>query len=200
MKEVRNIPRQASLDIANGFKDQNADRQRFSITVAKDENCSISSPTMKGRTLKLEIPNRISKSFQYDNGALHFDSVVDSDNTTFYARVFRVKEWLVFAYRLVIPVLAIAGLVGYLFGIIDCIRKSSNMSNLGIVATSLWVLFFSRVALIVLVDISSFPAINVTYLSPAFPLLCLASLVSIAILCDKKREYKYNISMIHLSI
>lgn len=185
---IRSIPRQASQDIAKGFNDQSADRQRFSFTVAKDQNCKISSPTIKSQALGVEIPSQNNRSFQIGDGSLHFDSIMDSEDTTTFTRVLRFQKWLVTAYRLTIPTLAIVGALGYLFGIVRLVLGISGFSNLGLMATALWILLLSRIFLIILVDLSSFPAINTTYLSPAFPLLCLASTISIALFWEKKKR------------
>lgn len=48
----------------------------------------------------------------------------------------------------------------------------------------------SRIVLLALVDMSSFPALNVQYLQPAFPLVALAAVASLACLWPwrKRRE------------
>jgi hypothetical protein len=40
-------------------------------------------------------------------------------------------------------------------------------------------MLFSRIVLLAVIDVSSFPAIKLSYLGPAYPLPCIASLLSI---------------------
>jgi hypothetical protein len=47
-------------------------------------------------------------------------------------------------------------------------------------AATAWVLLITRVLLIALIDASSFPAASWEYAAPAFPLSCIAPLLSIA--------------------
>ena len=183
---IRSIPRQASQDIAKGFNDPSADRQRFSFTVAMDQNCEISSPAMQGQALTVTIPSKNNRSFKIGDSSLHFDSIMDSGDPTIFTKVFRFQKWLVAAYRLTIPILAIAGILGYLFGFARLVFSNRGISNSVLIATTLWILLLSRIILIILIDISSFPAININYLCPAFPLLCLASTISIALFWDNK--------------
>jgi hypothetical protein len=83
-------------------------------------------------------------------------------------------------YRTVLPWLALAGLLGFAWATLRAVR-SRAAEPLYLLAASAWVLAASRVALLVLVDMSSFPALKVHYLQPAFPLLVLASMVSLAL-------------------
>jgi hypothetical protein len=53
-----------------------------------------------------------------------------------------------------------------------------------VLATTLWVLFASRLTLLTLVDISSFPAMVVPYLSPAYVLACVTPIISFAALYE----------------
>ncbi len=50
------------------------------------------------------------------------------------------------------------------------------------VSTMMWCLFLSRVVILILVDISSFPAIDPLYFSAAFPVLSLAAFCSLLLI------------------
>jgi hypothetical protein len=90
------------------------------------------------------------------------------------------KNLLIGLYSSVTIYLFIAGslLTAVAFFILIYLRRS--LTDLMMIATYLWVLYLSRIAIVVLVDITSFPAIDNLYLLPAFPLLCSASIVGIA--------------------
>jgi hypothetical protein len=74
------------------------------------------------------------------------------------------------AYQNAMPVLVILSLLIYIFSIIQGLRKRSNTS-LMILNTSLLLAIIARIFILSLIDITSFPAINTIYLSPAYPLL-----------------------------
>ncbi len=70
-------------------------------------------------------------------------------------------------------------------------------SYLMVIALTLWILYYSRILLVVLVDISSFPAINYLYLLPAFPIWSAASFISITAffnLFNKTKNTKINVN------
>ncbi len=70
--------------------------------------------------------------------------------------------------------------------------KKAKITDLFIITTSLWTLFFSRIFLLALVDVSSFPGINQLYMAPAFPIMCLASSLSIYLLLYNRKNNDSN--------
>jgi hypothetical protein len=54
----------------------------------------------------------------------------------------------------------------------------------------LWCLLFSRIFVLVLVDISQFPAINSLYMSAGFLIICLASFLSLQLIFSNKIKFK----------
>ena len=91
-----------------------------------------------------------------------------------------IKDTLNRLYRLALPVLVLLGAVGLAASLIRAWRARRLDEPLLIVAAVSWLLVASRVSLLVLIDISSFPAINALYMAPAFPLLTVACLTSVA--------------------
>ena len=91
----------------------------------------------------------------------------------------RIKILLSDVYKWTMPLLFFVGVFVYSRYVFLMFRGRSTLTDVFIVSTSLWCLFFSRIFFLVLVDISSFHAINVLYMSAAFPISCLAALLSL---------------------
>lgn len=188
---IKNIERNKSPDIAIHFNDKKADFQRFSISERSDENCSISLDSSP--EIKLAINSLLGKQktgfSMGEKGTLYLDQVSETKNQSLLsAQVlsWKIKGFLVKLYKESIPVLVLLGGLTYLVRLMFVIARKRPITDIFIVSTMMWCLFFSRIALLVLVDISSFPAINNLYMLAAFPVLCLASLLSVYLFYGKK--------------
>jgi hypothetical protein len=187
-----NIERLNSPDIAKVFKDPNADFQRFSIIIQGDSTCNILRyPT---KTNKIEIVSLLKENkndYKYNDGSiLYFDNIseITPKDEIVYHIPFKIKKILSWLYKIVIPTIVFFGIIGYLFFLGRLILKRRLPLDLFFVATMLWFLFISRIGLLVLVDISSFPAINPQYASPAFPILSSAALLSAGLFLLKRED------------
>jgi hypothetical protein len=98
----------------------------------------------------------------------------------------KLKNSLANIYKLIIPVLVLLGAFAYLIYLISTWIRKVPISDIFMVSTMMWCLFFSRIFIIVLVDISSFPAISAGYMSAGFPILCLAAFLSLQLMFGKK--------------
>ncbi|MEN9460782.1 MAG: hypothetical protein RIS84_802 [Pseudomonadota bacterium] len=97
----------------------------------------------------------------------------------------KIKILLSDLYKWVIPLLFFLGAFVYVRYIFLMYRRKVTLTNVFIVSTALWCLFFSRIFLLVLVDISSFHAMHELYMFTAFPISCLAALLSLQLLFSK---------------
>ncbi len=91
-----------------------------------------------------------------------------------------IKHWIGLGYAAVLPWLAAAGLLAFGWATVGPLRQR-RLSPLLVLAAAAWCLAASRWLLLALVDMSSFPAIHVHYMQPAYPMLVLAAVVSIAL-------------------
>lgn len=191
-ERYRPISRRASPDIAKHFKDENAIRQRFSFEINEFKNCSISfSNTEKKKIPLTDFLQNNNKWVTLSHGILNFDTLtVLNQNLDIHDNWMRGKLLLINAYE---------GASIYIFSVgVLCIVTASLLLFLGrqrpddlfVIALSLWIFYSSRVALVVMVDISSFPAINHGYLLPAFPLWAAASFLSISALFKVLRGWE----------
>jgi hypothetical protein len=62
------------------------------------------------------------------------------------------------------------------------------LTDLAIVAVTFWILALTRVCVLVLVTVSAFPAVIQRYMLPAYPALCVAIVLSIAMFFRRHDE------------
>ncbi len=101
-----------------------------------------------------------------------------------------VRSFLNYAYSFVLPAILWPGLISILIAVwMSGPRRAASepIIILIILAATAWGLLLTRVLLIALIDASSFPAASWEYAAPAFPLSCIAPLLSIASLMKQLR-------------
>lgn len=179
---VRNITRRNSGDVAAFFKDPKASMQRFILSIPKNTDCHIVTSLEKSSSIPIKssaIKN--GQHFRLGDGDLHFDTVEEVSKLKGISFL-EFKIYLINTYRLIMPLLVSLGLMSYLYCTISILMLKRSCSDVFIICTFLWILFISRVALLVIVDISSFPTINSpTYFSAAFSVLIVAAFLSVSL-------------------
>ena len=90
-----------------------------------------------------------------------------------------LRGFLDSAYGFLMPVLFWSGLVAMLVSTWTMGARRAAADPILVLAAATWVLMFSRIMLLALLDVSSFPAVNYSYLASAYPLSCIAPLLSI---------------------
>lgn len=184
-KEIDSI---GSPDIAENFKNPNANHQRFSIDVSDYDNCSITIDTSPSSTLSINslLEKQNTTLNLGENGTLHIDLISQSYIYNDKYAPSKVKKLLGKLYKSVLPIMVLLGVFIYFIHLILIVVRKTLITDFFIISTMLWCLFISRIFIIVFIDISYFPAINVTYMSAAFPILCLAAFLSLQLICLKQ--------------
>jgi hypothetical protein len=188
------IDRINSPDIAEKFKNPNASLQRFSIDVSDYDNCSIATNTSPSNTLPINSlleQQDTTLSFS-ENGIFHIDHIYQSYIYNDKYAPSKVKKLLGKLYKLVMPIIILLGAITYLIYLILILVRKTEIIDIFIVSTMLWCLFISRIFIIVFIDISYFPAINITYMSAAFPILCLADFLSLQLIFLKQDKLQIS--------
>ena len=111
-----------------------------------------------------------------------------NETNTLVKMTLKIKATLYRAYQMIVPNFVILGLSVYFVYFALIVFKHQSITDIFMVSTMLWCLFLSRVVILVLVDISSFSAINSHYISAAFPIVCLAAFLSIQLVFVKKHH------------
>jgi hypothetical protein len=187
----KSVTRMSSADIATEFKNPNANFQRFSISVSGDEECSIFTTSSSLNPLPIKwLQETPGINFGIgDNGTLHIDKVSKSVDFSEKYIPLKIKNLLGNCYKFLMPVIVLSGVFTYLIYFIFILARRASVTDIFIVSTMMWCLFVSRIILLVLVDISSFPAITETYMSAAFPILCLAGFLSTQLIFASKIKF-----------
>jgi hypothetical protein len=179
--EVSRLP---SPDLKDNFKDIHSSNQRFSIKLYYADGCSF---LYKQNSINA---NDVSSNNSYllnKDGILHIDSV--KENLIFKRKNFiKAKEYILGVYELITPIIISLGFLSFLASTLIFLRKRTYLV-LYLVSLAFWVLLSSRLALLILVHISSFPALIPLYLSAAYPVAVIASLLSMGLLLVSFNNY-----------
>lgn len=173
-----------SPDLAAYFHQPAFGAQRFAVAVPADQDCGVEAI---GGTPFYVALSQAKPYYAFGGNILNFDMLETSSPPVAGQRSFRILVWLNTIYRYALPALSIAGLIAYLAFSVRVLRRWqwSDLRPLFILASGAWALVFTRAAILILVTISSFPAISQRYFLPAYPLICLAVIASLALLFDR---------------
>lgn len=177
--EFSTMARQPSPDILKGTGDPLAAHQRFIIALSNTDACTLN---YEGASLNLQdvIISGGGRFSLGGNKNIHFDNVIISPMTQFRKESSELKSKLIQIYKVIIPILIGIGLIVFIVTFIFQLL-TRKLSFLSVLTLGLWSLCFTRISILILVDISSFPAIQAGYMGPVFPLLALASILSIVL-------------------
>jgi hypothetical protein len=177
---ISSISRSASPDIAASFNDKNAHSQRFSLSLSQADDCRIFIGNHHAKSLRVEdLLIKKNQDIRLGSGTFFLDiktAAVDP-----FAKSLRWKKKLADAYHWISPTLFIFGIASFVSVLGLSLTRRRPSSSLLWVAAMLWMHCLVRIALVVLIEVSSFPAVNYFYLSPILPLVCAASILSISL-------------------
>jgi hypothetical protein len=177
----KSIDRIASPEIAENFKNQNTTLQGFSIDVSDYDDCSITMENSASDTLPINslLEKQNTTMNLGDNGVFHISHISQSYIYNEKYAPSKVKQLLGKLYKSVMPIMVLLGAFIYLAYLIFIVIRKKSITDIFIVSTVMWCSFISRIIIVTFIDISYFPAINVTYISASFPILCLAAFLSL---------------------
>jgi hypothetical protein len=176
---VESIARSASPDIAAFKKNPEATQQRFNFRVPAQESCSLITDSGKKISVN-SIYQQASGPVAIEPGSTLF---IDFAERVVPRQVKKtaetIKYGLVGVYKLILPVLFWLGFIACVISVIYSAMRKIMPDFLLVCALVAWALVSTRAVILVLIDISSFPAINALYIGPAFPLIVVATVLSI---------------------
>lgn len=172
------INRIDSPDIASAMNDNSATKQRFSINSPAQGGCKLIDN--KGQIISIEhIYATGPGPYALGDATLFIDAAVTAMPKGLNRVSATIKYSLANIYKSFLPLLFWLGLAASLLSLLICITTKSRPSPMLLCALAAWTLVLTRTAILILIDISSFPAINSLYMGPAFPLLIAAIFLSI---------------------
>lgn len=182
------LDRVDSPDLVISQKDTAASRQRFKLSMDCVASCNMVFRAPDGASTEVAIAassDRLPAQFYSVGGAL---LVFDNLGTVVRAQggfpntkiriATSIREGLYPLYGVLMPLLIGLGLVSYLYASARSIRTRTWTLPYAM-ASACWILIVTRAIILVLVDISSFPAIHTPYLLPIFSLCIVASIFSL---------------------
>ena len=186
------MDRYSSPDIQSAFKDPDASQQRFILDTACVDKCVLEIETPEGQKAEKTLGEIRGKAADIvvGGGSVHFDST----ETTFdafaparidgFCNVLRMNILSHYSW-LSVPTL-IVGLLSFLVATV-LYWRTAMLNICYVVALVSWVLVFARTSLLILIDVTSFPALQLTYLVPAYFLLISGAVLSCAALLNLAR-------------
>lgn len=130
------------------------------------------------RTASTGTPQEIADATAFLNAPLTAGSATSERLAPFVHAATTVRDWWGPIFGWVMTGLLPLGLVSFVGAAIMARRQWPELQLIAI-AGSLWILLLARLGLIAMIDMSSFPATNKWYLSPALYLSASASILSI---------------------
>jgi hypothetical protein len=185
------IERLESTDIAAHVIDPSAVSQRFSFTVPTAENCVlVDVPGQVHEWPLAEILKAARSSIPLGPSTVFFD--LRSSTSVHFESALRLQRVLAQLYQWLGAPLLVVAWIGFLGTLVVSGVRRQSPSTLFWVAGMLWLLYGVRVALVVLIDISSFPAVTYLYLMPALTLLYSAGVMSVVLGLQIAKEWAHT--------
>lgn len=183
-KHLFRMDRTGSPDIVEYFNDPKALKQRFGILAKNYQDCLLSLSSSGLGKLSLTVEEIVATApapWQSGSATVFFDSALPSTfNSDVRVRTsYSIRSVIYEGYKTGFPLLIWVGFLSFLGGI-PLMMKRRTWPVLFALASACWILIAARIALLVLITISSFPALRDPYLLPAYLLLCIAPILSIA--------------------
>lgn len=182
------LERKSSPDLVQSQKNELADNQRFHIAAECIAECDLAFTDEAGAEVRIrvgaendQLPNQY---FQMDGALLAFDNLgsVQRTSSQFPDRKVRAAERIHKAeykvFRFLMPPLVIAGFLAFVLLALHCAWKRT-MSVTFVIAFACWTAVAARGTILIMVDISSFPAIHTPYLLPVYGATIAAAVFSL---------------------
>lgn len=104
---------------------------------------------------------------------------IQTDNTRTGLLRTHTRNFLFSVYKYMTPMIVLIGVLGYLTSAYLLLSRPAKAWTTIIPATAFWMLYSTRIVILALIDITSFPGMNHLYLIPAFPVLLIAATLSL---------------------
>ncbi len=177
------IERKASPDIAAHFKDAGATAQRYTIKVKCIATCRLHLESESGAKAELTFAQlgTAPAAFPVGTGRFFVDEAVFRGSgqvpTRFDRATNRVLGFVFGGYRVLLIAVAALGAIAFLATSLLYWRRAL-WDPCFVFALVCWILVLTRVGLLILIDVTSFPALTPLYMAPAYYVLASAAVLS----------------------
>ena len=175
-----------SADIQRRFSDSEADYNRFEISFRCPNRCTITAPTSHHPELRIAVVENRSLSVSSGSATLYVDSAAGAPAPAKPSQTLaaHMRVMLVQIYKLLMPLLLLAGLIAAVIAVWRAVG-ARTLDAVLLTALAAWVFVGTRIALLTLIEVSSFPAAIYKYSGPANYMAVVAAILSIASLRGK---------------
>jgi hypothetical protein len=189
--------RQASADLQQHFSDVGAGYNRFQMRFRCPSTCTIGALNSSHPELRLALDRHRPLSVSSGSAQLYVDSVSGGAYATgiHNARdklAADVRGGLSRLYVRLLPLLLFAGLFAAIAASWRAIRTRS-LHPLLLTALAAWALVATRIVILALIEVSSFPAVNIGYSAPASYVAVVAAFLSIAAVARNASQRRKSI-------
>jgi hypothetical protein len=186
---IRRLP---SPDLQQHFSDPSAENNRYEMSFRCPNTCAVVALTSHGKEMHITVDTDRSGAVFSDSAVLYIDSVSSASATGFVNPAQRVaaniRIWLVRFYKILIPLLLVAGFFATAAAIWRAVRERAVDAVL-LTALAAWTLVATRIVILALIEASSFNAANILYTAPATYLAVVAAFLSIAAIRRRKINF-----------
>ena len=178
--------RQASPDIQKTFKDPNASNQRFLLSTRCSDDCVLRFRTSEDEAIDktLEELREAPIGFDLGGGRVFIDTAGFQPDPEYTPSPFdglcvQIRNATMISYSwLFLPILVFGSIIFLYSALVFWKRAIWNVCFM--MALVCWGLAYARTTLLLLIDLTSFPAFNAFYLAPAYFMLVSGAVLSIA--------------------
>jgi len=174
------VNRLPSPDLVSYFKDARAGMQRFAIIEPAGLSCSLLNQDA-GALLPLNLIAPKSAAYALGSNTFYVDSKQTLNINESHQTVLGIKAKLIAIYHWIIPIFAVLGFLIFVVIGVRYLVKRQRPSDVFVLALSIWAIIFTRLIILLWIDLTSFPGINILYMMPIFPLLLIAAALSLCL-------------------
>lgn len=168
-----------SPDLVAHFEDPSLAARRFALRLPAGQDCRLER-VPGGERLDLAAVVQTPARFALGDAELYLDVGSELPQAARTPRAaLQARAMVSRAYALLLPWLAAAGLLAFAWAVGRALLARRAGPWL-VLAAAGWGMVLGRALLLALVDLSAFPAINHQYMQPAFALLAMAAIASLA--------------------
>ena len=185
------LERHSSPDIATHFGDPLASVQRYRVSADCNSQCILQIETADGERLEKKFAELAATplAFPIGNATFYVDTITvqEVELTRAEATASRLRTAVFTGYKYVlIPVIAL-GAIAFIVSTL-VYWKPAFWNVCFVLASAFWLLVLSRVALLSLIELTSFRALNPNYMAPAHYMLICAAIFSGAALLQLRSK------------
>jgi len=189
------VQRIGSPDIARAFNNPDATQQRFSIKLSGNEECSLAVDGLPESSILIRpLLGKKNRRFVFPSGGTLYCYSIDHVAAPVLSDIpSKTKRRLNLPYQTTMPWVVLMGFLSYLLHVVYVTLGKAKVGNVFVVASAMWCLFFCRIILLSLTDISLFHAVDLLHISAGFPILCIAAVISLQLFLSMP----FNEKLIH---